>query len=258
LGAAYLGAAWLVGTDAAERIGERAWLWRDGVETPLPLRAASAGSEREAALPTSVHRAARAYPGAVHLPFFARATDAPRRLYRLRDAGPYHEATVRLRPVPPGLAPVDTQYEWTTGPGQGRGLFAGRHLAAHTLDHRAGERLYRRYYLADPAVRPERRGRSTHLGAVRLGLPAHRAELTLDLAARAPRGAAYCGAAGGRFACRGDAAERIRRAREALGSMRAARDRIALRTRRRRAPTAGDRIIEGTLLAGQFIPETTP
>jgi hypothetical protein len=110
--------------------------------------------------------------------------------------------------------------------------------------------LYERWHLHDPDRVPEERKRSTHIGNMRLGMPAYHAEVLTRISGRQyPRTA-------GRFvngflvtASR----KPIENAREAIMISKSLRDKILIDTMTYRLPKAGDRHDVATIKVGEYI-----
>jgi hypothetical protein len=287
----YLGAAdgaaacWPTVGDAAARIGDRRYLWRDGTETPLT----TVTVEREDVSGTAVAVAEVRVPGTIaHYTWLGRfaktttRTDARQRIYTLRSETPYQspQSALRITTTTPGTDPISTQYESVTESRSVQSLTAigvflscrraigpdvdacrartgGRacgFAAGHTADQDAGRRVFRRLYLSDPTASTPRRTVATHLDAVRLRMPAYHAQINLDLSRPMSRRAAYAGGGFvGRHASNLGAATRIRHARNALQPLRAARDRVWLRTAIRGTLTASNQLVcSPSLVADQY------
>lgn len=231
-------------------VGERAVWYRDGQERTIRSDRSPTG-ERIAHLPG---RAVGLFGGRPLTGCLVRST-AGIRCYTLSDAGPYAHGELRLRLLSPGLAPVTADHEWVSAPGRAVGVFISRPLSGCLAPSTAWSRIYRRWYLADPDIRPERRGRSSHAGAVRLGMPTYHARLSVDCRSHSAPRKAFCVAAGVRFPVPSTAPARLSAMRAALGWPRAARDRVWIATRLRRPASAGHHYAGG-LLAGQYFEES--
>jgi len=278
-------ACWPAIGDAAARIGERAYLYRDGAETPLT----TATVERETEAAVSVRSTEAKLKGkagdATWLGQFARYTadvGASRRLYTVGVETPYMDRTaeLRLRTATPTLRPLSLQYDSVAGRQTVRrdaGVFlscrraigpdvdacfartggkACGFAAGYIASQDAGRRVYRRLYLLLPDAATPSRGRSTHLDATRLGMPPYHATLRLDLTRRVSDRTAFCRRFVGAHTSDVNAGARIRHARRALAPLRSARDRIWLDTTLRSPLRASQQHrVSPALIAGQYVSE---
>jgi len=218
-------ACWPAIGDAAARIGERAYLYRDGAETPLT----TATVERETEAAVSVRS-------------LQYDSVAGRQTVR-RDAGVFLSCRRAIGPD------VDACLARTGGRACG---FA----AGYTASQDAGRRIYRRLYLLLPDAETPTRGRSTHLDAARLGMPAYHATQRLDLTRRISDRAAFCRHFVGSHPSDLDAGARIRHARSALAPLRSARDRVWLDTTLRSPLRAGQQYFASpAMIVGQYVSE---
>lgn len=97
------------------------------------------------------------------------------------------EWTLARHTVQPSLEPIMARSEPGFEQGRRQGLFPGaaypgRELSgartrAFLFDHYAGSRMFDRTHLFDPAVALPRKGRTMHVGAMKLGMPAYHAEI---------------------------------------------------------------------------------
>lgn len=176
-------------SDAVTRLGEVGYLYRDGQETKIFTMWREDGT-------VEVRRGSRAGFGkfcnrlaAVDYP---RQTDAAARIYRTRFSGPYAYTgeTLHLRTVTPGLDPILIHYEMVALRGQAVGVFLGArqtapcrwaHVARWLVDHRAGDRMFKRWHLFDEDVPVLKRGVSLFVGAQRFGMPAFHAEILTSI-----------------------------------------------------------------------------
>jgi hypothetical protein len=130
----------------------------------------------------------------------------------------------------------------------------GRWVAGHLVDNGSRDRLYRRFWLFDPAVPLIRRGRSTHVGGMKLGMPAYTAELrTSQPGQRSPRLL-------GRFACGywpPALPSRLERGAAVLRQAVAVRDRVWLDTHDRQCLACGGGRMTGRYRSGQIISLST-
>jgi hypothetical protein len=260
----YCGAAFVKGhhypivTDAILRLGWRAFLWHaPGNETPvttLVREIQRAGAEAELSLAIRKPGAAGlgTYPGRLLPRSYLVRQDGGGRLFNVRLSTPYldFDESVHAHAVRPGLDPIDIRYTTIAEPGIGHGVMLGRFVAGHLVDNGARDRLYRCFPLFDPAVPVPRRGRSTHVGAMKLGMPPYTAELAVSMPARrSPRLL-------GRFAVgywAPASVSRLERGRLGLALAAACRDRVWLDTHTRKQVRAGYAVRSGEILSGQFI-----
>lgn len=246
-----------VQSDALLRILPRAYLFRNGVETELTVIERATERTSRTAVQATVTEVA--IPGrAGRLAFIGRhprhltVTEAPRRFYRMQLAETYQDSreTLRREATLPGLTPIDVRPDAIAQTGQAIGVHAGQFVARHLVPSTARDRLYQRLYLFDPAVEVIRRSATLHLDAGRLGMPAHHAELAVRMPGTSSRQAA------GRY-CRGYlvASDKAGLA-DCLGAMRnimRTSDRIAINTHIKRPVAAGESVIAGQAMAGDWI-----
>lgn len=176
-------------TDAVTRMADVGYMERGGVETKLFTIV------RENNL-VEVRSGATAYQAKFCGRLLGRDypydMGAAARIYRTRFTGPYAYTgeTLHQRTVTPGLDPIEIKYEVVFDQGQAVGVFLGArkteqckwyHVARWTVDHRAGDRIYKRWYLFDPEVPLIKRGASLFVGAQRFGMPAFHAELLTSI-----------------------------------------------------------------------------
>jgi len=262
----YLGAAYVGGpnyptvTDAVLRLGWRAFVTQtDGSERPVTtlvreLERTAADAHLEVAVRRPGAAGLGVYPDPARLlpRAFLVSQDGGGRLFNLSLTTPYLDLDERLHAhaAPSGLSPIDIRYTAVAQPGTAHGAMLGRWVSGYLTDNGSRVRLYRRLALFDPAVPVPRRGRSTHLGAATLAMPAFTAELRVSLPGRrAPRLL-------GRFAAgywAPAAPSRLVRGAAALGLAAAVRDRVWLDTHDRQAVTSGGGVPAGRYLAGQII-----
>ncbi|MGK0657664.1 phage tail protein [Methylococcus sp. S2T] len=260
----YCGAAFVRGhhypvvTDAILRLGWRAFLWHtSGEETPVTtlvreIQRAGAEAELSLAIRKPGSAGLGTYPGRLVPRSYLVQQDGGGRLFNVRLSTPYldFDESVHTHAVRPGLDPIDIRYTTIAEQGIEHGVMLGRFVAGHLADNGARDRLYRRFHLFDPAVPVPRRGRSTHVGAMKLGMPAYTAELAVSMPARrSPRLI-------GRFATgywAPASVSRLERGREAMALAAAFRDRVWLDTHTRKQVRAGYAVRSGEILSGQFI-----
>lgn len=243
-----------VQTDAAIRLAPQAYLYRNGIETPLQ------STERTT---TTAEHTARSYlevrqpSHAPRASFVGRSgrwllpSEADQRMYRIAVDTPYIDSREQLRrvAVSPGLQLLDVRYDWTTGTGHASGVHAGAHVAGHLRPSSARERIYKRLWLFDPGMEVLRRGALSFAGATRLSMPAHHAELAICIPSRKhPRAA-------GRFLFGYVIASEHQRYHATLAGLRRvarASDRIGIDTATTRPLLARGAILAGAAVAGEW------
>jgi len=278
-------AAWPALTGAAARLGQQRYLFRDGTETPLKLakvvRTMRDGVSVDA-IETRLPGRAGAHTWLGRFARFTASTHAERRVYTTTVETPYDDtsAAIRITTLSPGANPLTAQYEpiaqtqrrdtlvasgvflscrRAIGPdvdacraktgGRGCGFAAG-----FTARQDAGLRIFRRLYLHEPNAAPIRRTVASHLDAQRLGMPAYHAQLNVDLRRARTSRAQYAGGSHiGRHTSDLGADARVNHARGALAPLRAARDRVWLRTAIRGPIVATNQLVcSPRLLAGEY------
>ena len=246
-------AVYPVQTDAALRLAPQAYLYRDGSETALQaIERQLVTSEATAQQVTEIRHPGQA--GQVGfcgrpVPWLA-TSDARQRMYRLSSDMPYLHQSERLRMeiLQPGLDTLTVRYDWIAGPGQEHGVHAGRFVALHLMPSTARERIYKRYWLFDPAIDVSRQSACLHVGVGRLGMPPHHAEMQVRIVGKSPALAVRRHITG--HLCRSDQSRLI----DTLAAMRQimrASDRIDIDTAVIRPVIAGD-TLAGAIPAGQW------
>jgi hypothetical protein len=243
-------------SDAVLRVGPRAYVWDRGVETPVTTidrapvsRTVSATDDIEVRLPGTSGR--RTFCGG--FPRFAVPSTAAARLYTLqtvRSLTITGEEILR-RSASPSLRPMTVAMEPVSEPGQKRGLFPGDipALSRFLVESTARERVYNRLYLHDPSRTPEARGRSTHLGAMRLSFPPFHAELLVNIEGR-HHPLRFLRFMRGFMGGNGDGS--AQRVIDALRDAKAARDKILVRFGITRPVLAGPQWKSGEVTAGEW------
>ena len=228
-----------------ELTGTRATIWDRGVERPITLEPVGADAIR-LVVPRTTPR-----------PFLGHAYW--RRLYAERSAAAGNTVTLQLSgdiagfAVAAGLDPIEIE---PTRVAQGRTAPRARAYAGHAFGRRwlqpsAAPRLvYDRVSLADPTRVAARRHGRLFAGHARLGFPAFRAELTLDvpLVRSRQRAARFAGMG---FLKGADLAP-VARAIEAISVSKAARDTILVSTATHRAVAFGQGLRFGTFRFGEI------
>lgn len=210
----------------------------------------------------------RGHWGAAHLVEHG----AGQRLYTVRLDRPYQTLVERRAAlsIKPGLEPITAYYREVKAPGQAAGtFFANRYpdqfpdrggrcfWRGFWVDHRANERVYKSIRLFDPArFKAAQRKANFFWGAFRYpGIPAHTAEVAVDLAGASPRRALYFGP--GRFwgsshFAVSDCAARVAQVREVVKLCRRRSGKVELAITNRRAVAASAGILAGTVTAGEY------
>ena len=249
-------------TDAVLRLGWRAFTRTPaGVEEPITtLVRELVRPQAEAQLELAIRRPGAAgfgtYPTRLLPRAFLVTQDGGGRLFNVALTTPYldfdeslHQHTAR-----PGLGLIAIRYAVTAERGAAHGAHLGGWVTGYLADNGARDRLYRRFHLFDPAVPLVARGKSQHVGAMKLGMPAYTAELRTALPGRlAPR-------LTGRF-CSGylapRAPSRLLTAVDTLRLAAARRDQVWLDTHDRHVATSGGGRLSGNFRAGQIISRST-
>ena len=272
------GPPWPVTTDAIVRIGDRVEIFDPLTGTATPLHTLERTREettKVARETVQIHRPGRA-AGVFAGAFLAGATvdhKAKSRLFTLHLERPYQTELERRSTlsITPGLAAMSAYYTIQGDPGQARGAFLANRWpeggysdrggrawpgALYPVRSTAGDRLYKRFKLFDPArvvVNP--RNASTFLGAFRLGsLLPHRAEVAVDAASRRPRRGLHLGGAylAQHHPYRSDAAERVAHIRHVGCLAKRASDKVSLFITNRKPVMASTAVLAGTVKAGQY------
>lgn len=252
-----LGRSPAIQSDALLRSQPRAYLFRDGRETELTVlersmtsveRSAEASTVTEVAIPGAAGRLS--FAGG-H-PRFLTVTEAARRFYRVTLQQTYQDSTETLRrvAVEPGLTPIDVRPDAIAQTGTAQGVHAGQFTAGHLVPSSARDRLYQRLYLFDPDIDVARRTATLHLNAGRLGMPAHHAELSVRIPGVVSR-QAVSRYLWGYFVTTDKT--RLADCLEAMRDMARASDRITINTTIKRPATAGQAVLAGSLIAGDWI-----
>lgn len=245
-------------SDAEIRYGARAFLWDQGTETPLTTIDRREDIRSTDAVEFVEVRRKGSAKGGTYVRRFARfglPSTAADRLYTIRTSTTYQvsEQVLARRDVIPSLQPIDVRVEKVAEQGtrrgvmQGVGFFGDRKCFLNPST--AATRLYSRTYLHDPERRPEARGRTTHLGVMRLNMPAYTAELLVQVRGRTSR--RRFGRYVGGHLMKPDPS-RVDRVVEAVRLAKAARDRVLLNFAVTKPVTAGYGIKAGDLVAGAW------
>jgi hypothetical protein len=243
----------LVTSDAAARMAPQAYYYDQGIETQVATFQESLTSGGALQVRVGAIRKHATFCGG-----FMRYTSdcgAAKRIYSFSIATAYG-SSVRWKTLIAGLAPLSVYPELTYEQSTRKGLFTparrgGAFVGQYLVRSNAEQRVYQRIYLFDPSRTLEAFGKSSYLGAMRLGMPAYTAELQVVFPGQRPRRAA------GRFVCgfttKSDHSL-FDRYITALAWSKAARDKVLLDTYSYQPLTAGEEHIAGTgLIAGQLV-----
>lgn len=246
-----------VQSDALLRMLPRAYLWRDGVETELAVieratKTTTATAEAVTVTEVAIPGAAGRMSFAGLFPRFLTVTAAAKRFYRMALTETYLDSFDTLRRVAadPGLTPIDVRPDAIAQTGTAQGVHAGQFVARHLMPSTARDRLYQRLFLFDPDIDVARRTATLHLNAGRLGMPAHHAELAVRIPGKVSRLAASRYLRGYLVAT---AKTLLTDCLDAMRDMARASDRIALNTTIKRPASAGESVLAGSLIAGDWI-----
>ncbi len=251
-------ARFLVRSNAAERLMPQAYYYDRGIETKVATFQEDVSSSGFVQIRQSAVRKYATFCGGT-LRFLLNCR-AGERIYSFRptyERGPES----RYKTLVPGLQPLEVCPEYTAETSQKHGLFAGpphagpyraeSFLGQFLVRSTAARRLYGRIYLFDPTRTLESKGKTTFMGAARLGMPAYTAELQVLFPRRRSRHAFGRFLRG--FLIRTDQ-ELLDKYITALAWGKAVRDQVFLDTRAYEPITAGPQHIAGTgLVAGQMV-----
>lgn len=279
-GQSFMGADHWLQTDAILRIGAAVEQYDPLTGQSMPLHSLQydtthaeklARAETEVRLPG---RAAGIFPGASTFAGFWVDHGAAARLYTLDLAQPYTDQTTLRRPMvtTPGLGPLTIKYTPGAVPGRAVGTFPANRwpdefqdvggkcfwgAGQFWVDHEAGDRIYKSVKLFDPArVSFAEKEAAFFWGACRFGgIPAHTAEVAVDMAGRAPKRAAYWGPSmfwGTSALATSDAALRIAQVRGVGKMAKRLSDKIELSITNRKQVRASSGVLAGTVKAGEY------
>jgi len=255
----YLGAMHPAITDAIDRVEQRAFLIQNGQETPVTHHVTEVQTGVKDSIETHAVALTSSRGHATWLGRFTRYladNGAAKRLYSvtLDDAYIDRQTTLRRQTIAPSMRPISVLYDTIAQRSTRRAaLFgAGDFLGARCLAVTdAATRLYRSIRLHDTNLRPERRGRSTHLGATRLGMPHHNGELTVELQDKAAKRRTYINRyVSGHLVTSSQA--RLRQLLDALRFARRASEKIGVTTKTHSPLGCSTRHLSGDLLCGQW------
>jgi len=256
LGYCFAGAMYPHKTDAIERIGERAFLLKDGKETPIVDYTLETQYTKRTAIDTkqialTIRTKLGTFCGG--FPQFLIDTHSHQRVFTVKLERPYLEGTEILRKtvLNPGLEPATIRYDVVAEKGLKKaGLFCGQPLFGTLAPSTAYLRLYRSVRLFDPSVPVTRRGATTFLGAARLGMPAFHGEAWVSIRGKCtPK--TVCRFVHGHFVSTSKA--RLEDARLALKWSKRKAEKLWLRTLTRRPLVAGQGRLVGKYTAGQWV-----
>lgn len=246
----------LILSTAKLRFGRQAYLYRDGVETPLETVSEMVERQQQLAVDYDEVR----QPGLALGSFvsyqpqqFMVPSTAASRIFRIRLEQAYEDVVrdYKVTTVKSGLDPLGYDPEKIAEPGhRGFGSFVNDCLARRFLmPSTAGERLYDRLYLFDPAIPIARRQKSFYMNTSRLGMPAFHAKLRVKMVGKRRLSVAgrYC--TGFIYASPKD---NIARMHSAIRSSAALRDRILVNTKTVEPATASPILAAGQIVAGQL------
>lgn len=193
---------------------------------------------------------------------------AKKRLYRLQLAGIFQDEITKRIPLAatPSLIPFRMFYEEVKVSGDGRGFFlanrypdvypdtGGSFLPSFFVRRLAGERIYKKFKLFDPArVSFAQRTILAYMGAFRLGvLPPHTAEAYVDMLHVKPKKAFFITGFANGFYYKSDAGERIEKMRWAGNLARRAGSKIKIQTKNRKPIRALSSVVAGQYRVGEY------
>ncbi|WP_320055629.1 phage tail protein [Desulfuromonas thiophila] len=249
---------YLVGSDAAARLGERVVIWRpgqtpSGVETAVRLVAPAA----DEVVLTVPGRAAPRAGFVAGVPSSPRVSDAAARLYRVRLVSSYSASGTRLHQarVRPGVTAQPALYEYVAERGSASSLLLGAAFTSACSVHNSGHgtlaacgaaHSYRRLYLFEPSLACRRSG--LHLNEGILTMPAHHARL--DVRLRGRRDPLRLAGSYLRGWLGASSQQALSDCLAALRDAARASDVIAIATKHARPAVAGAYHLAGTLVAG--------
>lgn len=246
-------------TRALDRYRREARLWDRGAETVLTRREArretyggSAYDYEEIILPQVPSTAIYVDQLPKARLFFGDAGVRQRLVtMRVDRSYAYTLGDRTYRTVYPSLQPIDIEPELVRQqhPAQGGSVFAGEPgqrggkrfagVGLYLPPTVAGEHIFERTYLWDKTRLPGERRRSTHIGHFRLGMPAHNAQIEVEIRGRRPMWQLDHFARGFFTASTREPLDAVRHGAFLAQS---ARDKALLDTKTRRRPRAGDRL----------------
>ncbi|PZP64494.1 MAG: phage tail protein I [Delftia acidovorans] len=251
-------------SEAFFRALPRAFIWDFGVETELTVlqrryTTQTATTEERVDLRQRSKRRKNHYgiPGDDRI--FTLTSTAPKRIFSVHTRTTLEvpgDDKLARRLVMPSLEPINVVADNVRERGVRKTAFAGRafpgtkRFYGFLQSSRAKERVYRRTYLFDPSRSLQTKGAFTFVGAARLGMPPHNAEITVKLRYKRHRLTLD------RF-CRGFLIRRpkveLDLLKQAIRSHKRLSDRILLTTKTIAPVTAGNNRRAGTFHAGQIV-----
>lgn len=179
------GTHYLTRSDAFVRMQSRAFLFKDGVETALNTTTREFITEDVLRVKRVSISSKGAFCNAPRASFITKM-NAETRLYTVKIESRYEtrKEVVHSNTVTPGLDAIFPLYDWVAEKGLKSTFFIGDGLRGALKPSTAHDRLYKRFYLFDPAIALARRGASLFCGSARLGMPAHNAQLNISVAGR--------------------------------------------------------------------------
>lgn len=180
------------------------------------------------------------------------------RMYRVAAQSRYVESEdrIHMNTVKPSMDPVNYDAVPVALPGQRRGFLlngsfmsGGWGRGSFPFRSTARDRLFDRLYLFDPERSVESRGRSSHLGAVRLSMPHHEAEVVVKIRERKKPRAFGRFVTGFMIASDHAALHNIMRL---MNSARPASVKVSIQTKTVSVATAGIAAKAGGVFAGQL------
>lgn len=235
-------------TSAPARAGERAVLWRNGVETPIGT--GTWNGNGELTISTPGRRQTRMFAG-LTVGAFPSPSVAADHLYRI-----VIDPSADLTPIAPGARLQTTRVETRSDVAfAGRRWWCGATAYRRFLcPSRAASRVYKLIPIIDGSAPPQPRKSVSFFSVTRFGVPARTADLGVDIPGRGSRLAFVPGVRRfGMFTLPSRAAERIKPAFAALAAAKRLTDTIFVNTNMHRPLTAGSSLFAGTTYrAGQW------
>lgn len=228
-------------TTAPARAGDRAVIWRAGVETAIGT--GSWDGTSEVTISVLGERLARLHAGRAvgAYPSPSVATD---HIYRI-----VLDESADLTPVAPGSRLQTTRTETVSAVSYGRRQWRAGAIALHRYARPsiAATQIYRRIPIIDDSVAAEPRKSVSFASVTRLRVPAHTADLGVDIPGKGSRVGIYAAVrCAGLHAMPSVARSRIQPTFEALAAGKRFSDTIYVNTNVHRPLTAGSSLFAGT------------